>query len=549
MALVNPNIALATQPVQTPNLLAMRQTAAQTQNQLARTRVFEDVAQREKETYNYETALSRSKDALRFINSPEQYLAWTESNFKDPVLGPVLQSMGVDPQQAVSTAMETLRQPGGLQTAIGRSAASIDQLATSMMSQGTQARNQARADANAARQAELEAQQRAQVEAVISGGAVPAPAPAATAPARAPAAQAFPVANNLGTVAGAAPAAPANRLAAAPGSAEAQIRQTYGMPPTDVTGQPVPAAEAPVPRTTRAAAPAPAASPEVDPRMAQLAALDELALQGNTLAEQRAKTIRDQMKFEKEMQPSQDDLPVSIQEYNLAVSQGYTGTFADFRREKAPQFEPEYAKVVGKASAERDNEAFTAAGAAASNLPKIYTTLDQLESSDAITGFGADVLKNVERFRAQFMADEEAGKRVADTEILDALLGSEVFPMIGALGIGARGLDTPAEREFLRQVMTGTISMDKDALIRLTEIRKNIAERAIDKYNSRVEKGEFDRFFRVQGIEPRKIQKPTRQAQPTASAEPPTVQSDAEYDALPSGTTFLAPDGTLRRKP
>ena len=103
------------------------------------------------------------------------------------------------------------------------------------------------------------------------------------------------------------------------------------------------------------------------------------------------------------------------------------------------------------------------------------------------------------------MADKAAGKKVADTEILDSFLGSDVFPQINALGIGAKGLDTPAEREFLRQVMTGTISMNKDALIKMTEIRRNIEQRAIDRYNKNVDSGQLDNFFKTTGYKKEKF--------------------------------------------
>jgi len=56
--------------------------------------------------------------------------------------------------------------------------------------------------------------------------------------------------------------------------------------------------------------------------------------------------------------------------------------------------------------------------------------------------------------------------------------------------------------------MTGTITMNKDALIKLTEIRRNIAARAINKYNEKVDKGEFNKYFEAQGIAPRKIDMP-----------------------------------------
>jgi hypothetical protein len=172
MALVNQNIALAGVPMQVPNFLGMQQTAADTQNTLARTGIMQEEAARESESATYNTALSRSKDALRFVNSPEDYLAWTESSINDPVLGPVLQNMGVDRQKALASAMEMLRQPGGLQTAIGKSASSIDQLAQSMTKQGGQARTQAQAQAKTDEANARQAAANARV-AELMGGAAP----------------------------------------------------------------------------------------------------------------------------------------------------------------------------------------------------------------------------------------------------------------------------------------------------------------------------------------------------------------------------------------
>jgi hypothetical protein len=95
----------------------------------------------------------------------------------------------------------------------------------------------------------------------------------------------------------------------------------------------------------------------------------------------------------------------------------------------------------------------------------------------------------------KFAADKKAGRRVEDTQYLDALLGSEVFPLIQQLGIGARGMDTPAEREFLRKVMTGTINLDKNTLIRMAELRRRALVDNATRYNSRVDSGELDAMF------------------------------------------------------
>jgi hypothetical protein len=171
--------------------------------------------------------------------------------------------------------------------------------------------------------------------------------------------------------------------------------------------------------------------------------------------------------------------------------------------------ETEYSKFVGKTKGERDYSTFDAAQKAAGNLPKINATLNELQTSEAITGLGSEVFKNVERAKATFLADKKAGKKVTDTEYLDALLGSDIFPMISSLGIGAKGLDTPAEREFLRQVMTGTTSMNKDTLVKLTTLRKDLEERAINKFNEKVESGELDKFFSQTGERKQSINIPS----------------------------------------
>jgi hypothetical protein len=170
--------------------------------------------------------------------------------------------------------------------------------------------------------------------------------------------------------------------------------------------------------------------------------------------------------------------------------------------------ETEVSKVIGKGIGETQLNIANAGESAAENLIKINETLNELRTNKAFTGQFADLQTNIAKAQAKFADDKKAGKRVTDTEYLDALLGSDVFPMISSLGIGARGLDTPAEREFLRKVMTGTIALERDTLIKLTETRKNIAERAVKKYNEKVESGELNQYFKLKGVEPKKIEIP-----------------------------------------
>ncbi len=194
-----------------------------------------------------------------------------------------------------------------------------------------------------------------------------------------------------------------------------------------------------------------------------------------------------------------------IKDYNKAIAAEQEGKGTKI---VMPAGETEASKIIGKGVGEKILATASAGESGADNLIKINETLTELKTNKAFTGSFSDLQTNIAKVQAKFAADKEAGKRVTDTEYLDALLGSDVFPMISSLGIGAKGLDTPAEREFLRKVMTGTVALERDTLIKLTETRKNIAERAVKKYNEKVESGELNEYFKIKGIAPRKIDIP-----------------------------------------
>ena len=126
-----------------------------------------------------------------------------------------------------------------------------------------------------------------------------------------------------------------------------------------------------------------------------------------------------------------------------------------------------------------------------SSIQNLNQTIDLIESGNATLGIGSSFRQDIDRMKA-FFGDEDAIKSASSTALLNALLGQDVFGAISSLGIGARGLDTPAEREFLRSVLTGTTEMTPEALLRMTNLRKKYAEKVIEKYNTAVNKGQFE---------------------------------------------------------
>jgi hypothetical protein len=168
----------------------------------------------------------------------------------------------------------------------------------------------------------------------------------------------------------------------------------------------------------------------------------------------------------------------------------------------------------GKLGVEQNTAIFTSGQSAVKNIAKIDETLNLIEQGTPTTGIGADLINNINRTKLLFTDSKKNIKDVSDTELLNSLLGADVFPQIGALGIGAKGLDTPAEREFLRQVMTGTINMNKDTLIRMTNLRKKYEEKSLTQYNDAVETGQLDELFQFSGLPKRKLTVPSGQGLP-----------------------------------
>ena len=150
-----------------------------------------------------------------------------------------------------------------------------------------------------------------------------------------------------------------------------------------------------------------------------------------------------------------------------------------------------YKEKVGADRAEKDSQIIEGAELAIEGYDKTNEALEIIAKGDSelVTGFGAEAFLTVERIASKLGITENS--KVSNTQYLEALLGSDVFPMIKSLGIGARGLDTKAEREFLQKVMTGTITMDAESLEKLTRLRQKYYKRAIDKYNTRLKSGKF----------------------------------------------------------
>jgi hypothetical protein len=172
-----------------------------------------------------------------------------------------------------------------------------------------------------------------------------------------------------------------------------------------------------------------------------------------------------------------------------------------------------------KQNLERVDEQLKNASKAAQSLEKTYRTLDVIESGNLTTGFAADLRSNIQR--GKDLLSGIPSNRITNDQLLDALLGSEVYGYIQSLGIGARGMDTPAEREFLLSVMAGTREMNQETLREMALMRAKVLEQNIDAINQQINAGDLDWYFNLQapyGVRKREVTRPARQM--PANADP-----------------------------
>ena len=190
---------------------------------------------------------------------------------------------------------------------------------------------------------------------------------------------------------------------------------------------------------------------------------------------------------------------------------------------------------------EKNSALITNAGNAVDALIKTNEVISLLDKGELHTGMFADFKTNISRILSVAGSDVSSGY-ASRTQLLEALLGSDVFPMIKQLGIGARGLDTPAEREFLLKVMTGDIKMEADTIRKMTEIRQRISKKIIEKYNNKVEKGGFDYYTELTGEDVPLINI-------DAYTKKSVIPKGSQRGTLSDGTiVWRYPDGTFHKE-
>ena len=534
---IDPNIALGVKPIEQPNMLAqmgqmMQLRAAQDeyesnnalrdfyasggdinkaedrQRLLSRAPMQgqkilgQESERRARDVTTLGKEYENARVGLTNVNDEAGYYNWVQSSFNNPAIASHLTQMGITPEKALANARATVAKEG-LSTAIAKSSMGISEFVKQDLQLQNATKNANIAAAPGHRQASLAEQkwadEQAQIKAVL-GIVSPAPVSSATS---------MPI--NMGGSGGVVPVTlPASGTQMPPAGAA---------PVTPPVGAQTPAATGAVGKPNVLAtqvAPLPTSAPvqttvnnlgqgsqkeQLTDQISQLARIPTTA--ASRALEMKVKEFNVLYPTEKIEQDRQGNL--------ITVVNGVAKPVVNANGlpvQGKPLPETAFESTVGRKTGENTVAFVERAQAAPKNIAKIDEALSILKSGGAVTGFGAENRLNLERAMSLFGNDVKAGKRVVDTQILDALLGSDVFPSLQSMGLGSKNIDTPAEREFIRQVITGTIQLDNDALIRLTQIRRNVEANAIKEYNQKLESGRFDKYSKAADQKLEKIEVP-----------------------------------------
>ena len=159
--------------------------------------------------------------------------------------------------------------------------------------------------------------------------------------------------------------------------------------------------------------------------------------------------------------------------------------------------EKEEDKVLGKNRGEFAIGAAQVPRQSREIVDKANNIIEIVESGQPITGAISEYRGWVANLVGTVFKRQDDIKIASKTQMLEALLGSGVFPLIKELGIGARGLDTPEERRFLQRVMFGDRDMQPSALLELANSKKAASARFMEDYNKALKGGRLDRWFEV----------------------------------------------------
>lgn len=209
--------------------------------------------------------------------------------------------------------------------------------------------------------------------------------------------------------------------------------------------------------------------------------------------------------------------------------------------------ERKYGEQFAGQIAQADSAMRDAAIKAPELADRAITIKNTLASGKVITGTAADF--RLQLGKALNLVGANDGETVANTETLVSQLASNTMDAIKASGMGGGTGFSNADRDFLEKAKGGRITLQAETIDRLAGLAHRAATLSAQRWNTRVKQIPGSALEGT-GITTEPIGVSPLPSGPLSGASGPArITSDAQYNALPSGSVFIGPDGKQRRKP
>jgi len=268
--------------------------------------------------------------------------------------------------------------------------------------------------------------------------------------------------------------------------------------------------------------------------------------------------------------------------YLFARQQGYTGTFMDYQQElrragatnvNIDRGETKYDEEMGKQLAQLNKEIIDGARDARRKLAVLDRMETIISDPNIYTGAGANLVLQAKRM-AKAMGFDVGD--LSGPEALTAISNQFALELRNPSGgAGMPGALSDKDREFLQQSVPG-LERTPGGNRLIIDFMRRMAERSIQvdklrrdyvRQHKRLDEGFYDILAEWSAANPIFTQadeaavaqvlggggqggaSAPSQVPQQGQGRPAQVRTEEDYRLLPSGTMYIAPDGTVRRKP
>ena len=255
--------------------------------------------------------------------------------------------------------------------------------------------------------------------------------------------------------------------------------------------------------------------------------------------------------------PPQADLPNDQAGYLLSLQQGFKGDFLDYKRELASAGRS--STNINVNAGGENKQVFDAVADSYERASAATTGLNALREAGAaldaggIFGAGADARLGLQKIGAALGVADTAP--ITNTETFRSAIAPQVSAMLKAT-VGSTQISN-SDREFAEKAAGGSISLDPTSIRRLINIMERAQRGVVEGHNKRLDmvypkdNPQVQRERALFGVQVPDLpaMTPPPPPAPAQAGGVAAPKSKAEYDALPSGTPFIDPNGTPRVKP